>query len=71
MMANFKVTCITGKEVFENEGLAWAFVRYIRRQFHVFSRVYRCPLCDQFHLTTQEPDCKPDRKVTIYYEQRF
>lgn len=70
-MANFKVTCISGKETFDNEGLAWDFVRYVRRQFHVFSRVYRCPLCDQFHLTTQEPDCiRPERKVTSY-EQRF
>lgn len=70
-MTNFKVGCVTGKEEFGSEGLAWCFVRYLRRRFRTFSRVYRCPECDQFHLTTQEPDCQPDRKVTIYYEQRL
>lgn len=64
-MTNFKVACETGKEAFGSEGLAWGFVRYVRLRFHVFSRVYRCPLCGQFHLTTQEPDCKPARKVVV------
>lgn len=45
----------TGKDCYRNETLAKAAMARMRARFrrHKPSRVYRCPFCDEWHLTSQ------------------
>lgn len=46
--------CRTGKMVFQSRGEAKAYVREIRKRSNRMRACdpYRCPICDQWHLTS-------------------
>jgi hypothetical protein len=56
------VTCRTGKRCYETESLAEAMLKLIQSERayapKVERRAYRCRICGQWHLTSQQHDVK-------------